>query len=68
VVQVDIGPFVEAVVRGFAGGRAEVVVHICKAGDVLACIRQLGKLQETDRVKSGTSPCCGGILLENGKL
>jgi hypothetical protein len=35
VVEVDIGAFVEAVVRGFDGGWGEVVVDVCEAADGL---------------------------------
>jgi hypothetical protein len=31
VVEIDIGAFVEAVVRGFVRGRGEVVVDVCEA-------------------------------------
>lgn len=62
VIQIYIGRLVEAMVRGFVGGRAEVVVDVREAAPCQN--KPIVTHQETYRVKSDTSPCCGGILSE----
>lgn len=62
VVEIDIRALVEAVVRGDLGWWGDVVVHI---GEAIGSVRRDGvcrAMQPTHRVKSDTSPCCGGIV------
>lgn len=38
VVEIDVGAFVEAVVRGFPRGSVKVIVHVCEARWKSACV------------------------------
>ena len=56
MVEVDIGAFVEAVVRGLVGGWGEKIMDIRKA--VSCQTRNSSSLtSDTHSVKSDTSPC-----------
>lgn len=61
VVEVDIGAFVEAMVRGGLGRRGDVVVNVCEA--IHSQYRfKMTQATTTHSVKRDTSPCCGGIV------
>lgn len=79
MVDIDVGAFVEAVVRGSRGGRTEVVVDVGEAMQQLVggCTREKTSKRYTVKyimkrntysVKSDTSPCCGGILSKKSRL
>jgi hypothetical protein len=46
VVEVDIGAFVKAVVRGLLGRRGNVVVDVCKAATMSVLFLKLGAVRE----------------------
>jgi hypothetical protein len=62
VVEVDIGAFVEAMVRRLLGWWGDVIVDVGEA--VLVSMFSYVLVCSTHSVNRDTSPCCGGILSE----
>jgi hypothetical protein len=63
VVEVDIGAFVEAVVRGLLGWWGNIVVDVCEAFLVVSTSSCSRRKERAYSVNRDTSPCCGGIVL-----
>jgi hypothetical protein len=53
MVEVDIGAFVEAVVRGLLGRRGNVVVDVCKAATMSVLFLKLGAVREDQQGQQG---------------
>lgn len=65
VIQIQIGPLVEAVVDWFGGGRPKVRMDIREAVHVLVCRDATYTISDisSHRVKRGTSPGWRGIMM-----